>query len=562
MKRFSTSIILLLSSLTVSSGSHANDEPPVLEGPYLGQNPPGSTPEPFAPGIVSTKGWEYGAVFTPDMKEIYFLRENAETKKHESVTFKYDNNRWVKSEVSLRVGQPIIAPDGKTMHLGRRYKERIGTRWSDVKFLAPPFEDMMIMRLTASMNGTYYFDTYDDKNSSFPIRYSPLIDGKREAPKILSKDINTGTHISHPFIAPDESYLIWDAKRKGGYGDSDIYISFREGDGAWGKAINLGDKINTGAWEAAASVTPDGKYLFFNRNMGSEKYENVDIFWVDAQVIENLRPKNESSATAASPYLGQKLPGPTAEVFAPGIVNTAENREIEGMFAADMKSFYFVKRSLGEEPASNVLAAIEYKNGQWQESVVKRGVSEPSISPDGMTIHFAKEYIERTSAGWSELKPLGIPFKDIAIMRLSASSNGTYYFDSFTPELDTPLRYSRLIDGKYEEPKSLGPQFAVGKYNAHPFIAPDESYVIWDSRREGGYGTSDLYISYRATDGSWGPAINLGNKINTAAAENYPSVSPDGKYLFFDRRTKPANNTEVDIYWVDAGFIETLRPKP
>ena len=51
----------------------------------------------------------------------------------------------------------------------------------------------------------------------------------------------------------------------------------------------MGDTINTDAWEAAGSVTPDGKYLFFNRNMGSDQYENVDILWVDAQIIETLR---------------------------------------------------------------------------------------------------------------------------------------------------------------------------------------------------------------------------------------------------------------------------------
>jgi hypothetical protein len=39
-------------------------------------------------------------------------------------------------------------------------------------------------------------------------------------------------------------------------------------------------------------VTPDGRYLFFNRNTGSENFENVDIFWVDAQLIEDLRPSN------------------------------------------------------------------------------------------------------------------------------------------------------------------------------------------------------------------------------------------------------------------------------
>ncbi len=261
-------------------------------------------------------------------------------------------------------------------------------------------------------------------------------------------------------------------------------------------------------------------------------------------------------------YFGQKTPGTTAEIFAPDIINTAENREVEGMFTADMKAFYFIKRPLGTESKSNVLTAVEYKNNQWQESVIKQGVSEPSISPDGNTIYFAKEYMERTNSGWSELKSLGEPFKNIDIMRLSAASNGTYYFDTFTPKLDAPLRYSRLIDGNYEQPKSLGPQFAIGTYNAHPFIAPDESYIIWDSRREGGYGSSDLYISFRADDGSWGGAINMGDTINTSDAENYPSVSPDGKYLFFDRRQKSTNNDPpVDIYWVSMQIIERLRPQ-
>ena len=92
-------------------------------------------------------------------------------------------------------------------------------------------------------------------------------------------------------LHPDESNLIFDGEREGGFGDSDLYISFRQEDGSWGTAINLGDAINTEAWEAAATVTPDGKYLFFNRNIGSDSYENVDIFWVDAKVIEDLRPK-------------------------------------------------------------------------------------------------------------------------------------------------------------------------------------------------------------------------------------------------------------------------------
>ena len=259
------------------------------------------------------------------------------------------------------------------------------------------------------------------------------------------------------------------------------------------------------------------------------------------------------------PYLGQNPPGSTPEIFAPGIVNTEDFEEKEGMFAGDMNAFYFV-RGDKDGPARQFIA-LEYKNNKWQESVVIEGETEPSFSPDGRTLCFQKKCMERTSTGWSALTDLGSPFTDIPIMRLSVSASGTYYFDSFSPELDVPVRYSRLVDGKYEQPKFLGEQFGVGTYNAHPFVAPDESYIIWDSRREGGYGTSDLYISFRTVEGAWGPAINLGDKINTSDAENYPTVSPDGKFLFFDRRIGTGPDRTVAIYWVDAKIIEDLRPK-
>ena len=78
---------------------------------------------------------------------------------------------------------------------------------------------------------------------------------------------------------------------KDGYGGSDLYISFRQKDGSWGPAINMGDKVNSDNWDAYASVTPDGKYILFNRGI-DEDNENVDIYWVDAKIIETLRPKS------------------------------------------------------------------------------------------------------------------------------------------------------------------------------------------------------------------------------------------------------------------------------
>lgn len=289
-------IIFLSACKTEKSKSKENDSL-TIENPYLGQKPPGLTPIPFAPGLVSTEIYEYDGAFTPDMKAFYFIRRGEENKKSAFYEYKYNeiNGMWEISEIaSPWIGRPVIAPDGETMHLGDRYLKRTDSGWSELQNLEPPTvsnDSMYIMRLSSSANGTYYFDTYKENDSTFPIRYSRLIDGKHEEPKALPKAINTGTFLSHPFIAPDESYLLFDAEREDGFGESDIHISFKQNDGTWGNGINLGDKINTNAWEASANITPDGKYLFFSRNVGSDDFENVDIFWVSAEVIENLRPE-------------------------------------------------------------------------------------------------------------------------------------------------------------------------------------------------------------------------------------------------------------------------------
>jgi hypothetical protein len=287
-KLFIVISLLWLNTIFAQESTENNPTATRLEGPYLGQKPPGLIPEAFAPGIVTTEYYEFTGVFSPDMNEFYFIRQGGKYEKSTFVVFQHKDNRWQESVISPRVGQPFISPDGQTMHLGSRYIQRANAGWSEIKSLAPPFEGMPIMRLTASAKGTYFFDEFKPDFTG-AIRYSRLVDGKHEAPQLLSEKINGGKSF-HPFIAPDESYLLFDATREGGYGDSDIFISFRQQDGSWGEAINLGCNINTASWEAAASVTPDGKYLFFNRNMNPGNYENVDIFWVDAQVIEALRP--------------------------------------------------------------------------------------------------------------------------------------------------------------------------------------------------------------------------------------------------------------------------------
>ncbi|MBL6446742.1 PD40 domain-containing protein [Fulvivirga sp. 29W222] len=281
--------IISLSAVQAQENSESGFDFPLLEGPYMGQKPPGMVAEPFAPGIISKEGWELEGVFAPGMKEFYFTTSHEEPFSPTVIGLRQQGNVWKKYIEFKRKGETVFSPDGNRMHMAEGYKDRVGDGWSERKSLGPMFdrEDWGIMRLSASAMGTYVFDDY--KNGDV-IRISKVVNGERQQPVEMGPMVNSGKYTAHPFIAPDESYLIWDSEREGGFGDSDLYISFRQEDGSWGPAINMGENVNSDKWDAYASVTPDGKYILFNRGIDQEN-DNVDIYWVDAQIIENLRPR-------------------------------------------------------------------------------------------------------------------------------------------------------------------------------------------------------------------------------------------------------------------------------
>lgn len=247
-------------------------------------------------------------------------------------------------------------------------------------------------------------------------------------------------------------------------------------------------------------------------------------------------------------YLGQKTPGLTPKPFAPGIVASEEYVVAGGNFSPDMKEFYFSRQ--GGEYKEAVRFVMHYKNGSWSKPTAL------SIDND--------QYVERFNPGWSEMKSLEL-FKNINVHGLSVSAKGTYYIDHYTNEGDGPLRISRLINGQREAPQPAEEVINTGKWVAHPFIAPDESYLLWDVEREGDHG-ADIYISFRQSDGTWGKAINMGDTINTGLYDQWPRVTPDGKYLLFwkgDEKLR-ADGSKYRVgspYWVDAKIIETLRSR-
>lgn len=307
MRTIALSLLTLF--ITVNSGisqemGKTNSDIPVLKGPYLGQKPPGITPEIFAPGIISTaEGFEYAISFHPSGNELLLSKRVPENiyENNRIMSMKNEDNLW--SDLSLtafaedyKAGESIFTPDGKhiifqTTRPVPGSSEIKFDAWivdysndgSEPQLLPEPFKyPKYLMYISSTLDGEIYFTSEGGIWSAEKTEA-----GYAEAVK-LGGDINSPTEGVHPFIAPDGSYMIFDTKgRSDGFGDSDLYISFKMEDGTWTKSVNLGDKINSSTDEICASITGDGKYLFFH----SMRNGNGDIYWVDAEILEELKPK-------------------------------------------------------------------------------------------------------------------------------------------------------------------------------------------------------------------------------------------------------------------------------
>ncbi len=298
MKLFILTLAISLHTAFAQGNKENASSFPVFEDRYFGQKPPGLTPELFAPKILSPEGLFEGGRFSQDMKEFYFTRKNGKYEKRTFFVIRYENNSWGnESETELK--WPRFSEDGNTMYVGKEYRKRTDTGWSEPKSTGEFLKDQA-HGWSISSNGTYYYAVYkkEDMNINGSLYYCPFVDGKYENPVRMNADINTGEYIAHPFIAPDESYLIWDVRREGGYGQADLYISFKQKDkeNSWSPPMNMGQAINSEMQESSPMVTQDGKYLFFTRGEWIEKEDGRTYYvgkrhWVNAKVIENLRPK-------------------------------------------------------------------------------------------------------------------------------------------------------------------------------------------------------------------------------------------------------------------------------
>lgn len=283
-----------------------------------------------------------------------------------------------------------------------------------------------------------------------------------------------------------------------------------------------------------------------------------------------LAPAGAAQARPQGPYFGQTPPGSRPEVFAPGIVSTAAH-EFAGSFTPDGREFYFTRRAFPQGPT--LIMVSRMVDGTWTEpepatfNDPSGGMSfEPMVTPDGLRLYFSSDrpldpqagpggppamniwYVDREGDRWSQPRNQGPPFNPMRAMYVSMTRAGTIYTTDISSGMGREgIGVARLDGGAYSAIERLGPPVNVGAANMYPYVSPDEEYLVF-TRRQGEMGSAtDVYVSFRNADGSWGEprAIGLGMPAGV------PSVSPDGRYLFFTAGERGRS----DIYWVSTEVL-------
>jgi len=267
---------------------------------------------------------------------------------------------------------------------------------------------------------------------------------------------------------------------------------------------------------------------------------------------------------AVGPYLGQTPPGPVAKVFAPGLISDTRPQTWEafGTFSADGNTFCFMR-------GPGLFITENTDKGWTTPELIKSIPSKiwapwsPCLSPDANSIFFTRSLIKplnkrnlyrcnRTARGWATPEQLGSPLSSPAKeITCSIAANNSIYIGSTRKRIPgkSGVWIAPIMDSTWPRIERVTLNFPAGDMG----IAPDESFMVFtDMNLPGGYGHRDLYLTLRLSDGTWSKPRNLGPRINTAYIEHGPRISPDKKYLFFNRSNGWNMRIHTgNIYWVE-----------
>lgn len=308
----------------------------------------------------------------------------------------------------------------------------------------------------------------------------------------------------------------------------------------------------------------------------------------------SAKPAAPAAPAPRGPYLGE-VAGAAPKMFAPGVVSR-RHQELNAAFSPSGDELVFTIAD-PQRTEYTMVHMVRQPSGEWTAPAVlpfsgRYSDADPLFSADGARLYFISRrpataaetaerkdfdiwYVDRRGAGWAEPVRFGAPVNsDSNEYYISVTRGGALYF-SRNDDI-----YRAAPSGDSHEIEKLGPA-VNGEKSAEfdPYVAPDESYLIFTSiGRPDSQGSADLYVSFRA-DGAWQPARSLGPAINSKQFEYCPIVTPDGAYFFFTSYRRPdaspraqprsidqlisafdqIENGAGNIYWLKADFLAKMK---
>lgn len=268
------------------------------------------------------------------------------------------------------------------------------------------------------------------------------------------------------------------------------------------------------------------------------------------------------------------VPAPAAELVAPGVINTAAD-EYGPTLSPDGRTLVFTRRF--DREGREALMISWWRGGAWTTPerlpFSERADKEPAFATNGRRLYFAstREYpgkpaptgpqgasdlwvVDWSGRTWGAPTPLPQGVNTSVYESYPAvAASGTLYWAGYREggAGGNDLWRARPAGEGFAEPENLT-ALNTEHTDADPFVAPDESYVIFSSDRPGGAGEGDLYVSWQA-GGTWSPPVSLGPVVNTTEYEYTPWVSADGRWLWFSRGWG-------EIWRIETRHLEALRP--
>jgi Tol biopolymer transport system component len=272
----------------------------------------------------------------------------------------------------------------------------------------------------------------------------------------------------------------------------------------------------------------------------------LPVVYFSAKAAPSPSPNRTNRVAATSDKTGQP------EVFGAGVISTGDF-DSHPAFTPDGKTIYFL-RSTPNFDFWTILVS-RFERGAWRTPEVapfsgQYSDADPHITADGSKFYFISNrpapgkqkedldiwMMDKTATGWSDPRHMSPPINSEGHEWYpTVTREGHMYFgsDRAGGKGRTDLYRSRLVNGTYAPAENLGDLINTQFNEFEPWISQDETFLIFMAGgRSDSRGGFDLYISYNR-QGGWTKPENLGDKINSSGNESSPLVSPDGKYFFW-----------------------------